>query len=541
MNIVVKNRYIGILVAAIALAMVGLIAIQGYWINSAWDLRQDEFNRQVAEVMESVTEQLERADALEKIRANDAGNLLFRSIDTLVAHSTSGPDSMRPDYFFISDIQQRGDQMEIKVVEEKDGKRRTKVVRSDQFNTDSTGCLDIDWQESQLAPQAPNPPAPAAAQDADLEQRGMFVGEMVKSLIQVHIFEELEERLDSAALDSVLRTQLALKGIEADYVFGVVNDNNELVMCSNPEVEAELRNSRHKALLFPNDIAGASSELYLLFPKQRGYLLSTLSTMLAISGLLVLGIIYGFYFAVRTIIRQKKLSEIKNDFINNMTHELKTPISTISLACQALSDPDIGHSANLVSRYVGMIGDENKRLGSLVERVLQSAVLDKGDFKLNPESVEVNSMVRSLIDQSEMRIRERNGSIQLSLDESITTIQADREHITNVLLNLIDNGIKYSEGPPALTVSTKQVSGGVAISVADKGIGISREDQKRVFDKLYRVPQGNIHNVKGFGLGLNYVKVIVERHGGSVSVNSKQGAGSTFSITLPTHYEHNSA
>lgn len=540
----VKNRRIGILIAGMAVAMIGLILIQGYWIHGAYTMRQDQFNQEVVDVLETVVERVERSEAMQKLRDNSAGDLLFRSIDTLVAQSTSGPDSVRPDYFYISDIRQQGDQVEIKIIEEKDGKRRTKLVRSEPFLDDTASHLNIDWDENNhLSPHDGNPLIGTedfiGTEDwkQNLEQRSGFVSEMVKSLMHGHIFEKLEERLDSALLDSILNQELQRSGITAGVVFAVFNEQDELVLTNGPAQEADLRNSGHRAHMFPNDLAGARAQLALVFPKQRGYVLGTLTSMLLISALLILGLIYGFYFSVSTIIRQKKVSEIKNDFINNMTHELKTPISTISLACQALSDPDINASSNLVVRYVGMIGDENKRLGSLVERVLQSAVLDKGDFKLRPEQVNINELVAGVVDKTGIRVRERNGSVNLKLDESVGHIKGDREHLTNVLYNLVDNAIKYSPDSPELILSTSASNGNVSVSVADKGIGISKENLKRVFEKLYRVPRGNVHDVKGFGLGLHYVKVIIERHHGVVTAESKQGAGSTFTITLPTDYE----
>ena len=534
-----KNRFIGLLIAAIAVAMLGLIIIQGYWINNAYSLRQEEFNHEVAEVLETVTTKVERAEALEKLRHNTTGDMLYRSIDTLVAQHTSGPDSTRPDYFYIKDIRQEGDQVEIKVIEEKDGKRRTKVVRTEPFEGDSSGHINIDWRENNLLTTADNNPLfPKEEWGKSVEQRSLFVSEMVKSLMQVHIFEPLEERVDSNLLDSVLRHHLDHAGIEADFVYSVLDEDDGMSMGNGQLYEEELRASSHRALLFPNDIGGSRAALLLHFPHQRGYVLGTLGMMLVISALLIISIIAGFWFSVSTIIRQKKLSDIKNDFINNMTHELKTPISTISLACQALSDPDINASSALVGRYVGMIGDENKRLGSLVERVLQSAVLDKGDFKIKPEQLDINNLVAGVVDKTGIRVRERAGAVSLELDDGAGHITADREHLTNVLYNLVDNAIKYSPENPALTLSTRRVNGTVSISVADKGIGISKENLKRVFEKLYRVPRGNVHDVKGFGLGLHYVKIIVERHGGVVTAESKQGAGSTFTITLPAEYEH---
>jgi two-component system phosphate regulon sensor histidine kinase PhoR len=257
--------------------------------------------------------------------------------------------------------------------------------------------------------------------------------------------------------------------------------------------------------------------------------------MLASSAFIVIAIIFVFYATVRTIIHQKRTSEIKNDFINNMTHELKTPISTVSLACEALQDPDLASNKAVVSRYVNMINDENKRLGLLVEEVLQSAVLDKGDFKLKNEHLELNTLVKSVIDKFGIQVRERGGLVKTDYYPLQIPVTGDAVHLANVVSNLLDNANKYSKEQPEISVSTSVQNGQATVQVTDNGIGISKENQKRIFDKLYRVPTGNRHDVKGFGLGLSYVKIIIERLGGSVGLISQLGKGSTFIINLPVH------
>ena len=254
---------------------------------------------------------------------------------------------------------------------------------------------------------------------------------------------------------------------------------------------------------------------------------------LTMNSLLVIFIILAMIFMFRTILTQKKLSEMKNDFISNMTHEFKTPISTISLACEALSDSDmVGQNTASTQPFVKMINDENKRLGILVERILQSATLDRGDLNLQHDDILLNEVVHEVVQNAKFRIANTEGSIDLDIPTELMHITGDRMHITNMVSNLIDNAIKYSKGAPKVKVTVKNEGNSIVLTIADSGIGIKKEYLNKIFDKLYRVPTGNIHNVKGFGLGLSYVKAIVELHGWSIQVKSKPEQGSVFTITI---------
>jgi two-component system phosphate regulon sensor histidine kinase PhoR len=253
----------------------------------------------------------------------------------------------------------------------------------------------------------------------------------------------------------------------------------------------------------------------------------------AISLTLMTLIIVALMFMFKTILAQEKISEIKNDFISNMTHEFKTPISTISLACEALGDADMmKQNTSDIAPYVKMINDENKRLSLLVERILQSAVLDKGEVKLNAEKVLLNEIVHDVVQNAQFRIQNSGGKIKLDLPIELIEITSDKMHLTNIISNLVDNAIKYSDKAPELEICLKRENKKVLLSVKDHGIGIKKEHLNKIFDKLYRVPTGNIHNVKGFGLGLSYVKAIAELHGWNIIVRSKYGEGSEFTLVM---------
>ena len=236
------------------------------------------------------------------------------------------------------------------------------------------------------------------------------------------------------------------------------------------------------------------------------------------------------------ILRQKKISEVKNDFINNMTHEFKTPIATVSLATEALQDDDIKGNKAFVERYVSVIQEENKRLGMQVERVLQIASLDKKDFKLKIEEANLHQIIEKALVNINILVEKRGGSISSQLLASNPIIEADKVHLTNIVYNLLDNANKYSPDAPQINIRTENISTGVILKISDEGIGMSKEASQKIFDKFYRVSTGNVHDVKGFGLGLSYVKNIIDMHHGSINVKSEPGKGSTFKIILPFNH-----
>jgi two-component system phosphate regulon sensor histidine kinase PhoR len=299
----------------------------------------------------------------------------------------------------------------------------------------------------------------------------------------------------------------------------------------------QIQREGYRIQLFPNDPIADPNYLCVYFPRERQYVLSTMGTMLTTSAILMLLLMVLFSFSFNTIYRQKKLSEIKNDFINNMTHELKTPIATISLACEALSDPDMRTGEKAISNYVGMIRDENKRLGVLVENVLRTSIFEQGQMKLKMLEFDVHDIILQVISNIGIQVKSRNGQIVTRFYAKKAVVKGDQLHITNVVYNLIDNAMKYTVGSPLIEVETRDESGFIAVSFRDNGIGISKENQRKIFDKLYRVPTGNIHNVKGFGLGLSYVKGVMEMHGGTVDVASELKKGSTFTIHIPIEHE----
>ena len=362
------------------------------------------------------------------------------------------------------------------------------------------------------------------------------VNDLFDELISINVYKDYKPKVDSLMLDTILRQELLTEGITTDFVYFVTSSlKNSKANKNYREAHKDCDSSGcfMKINLSPNNVFVTPQYLSVNFPDQKSYLLKTMWMMLGVSLMIILILVVAFYYTIATISKQKKLSVIKNDFISNMTHEFKTPISTISLAAEMLNDDSVTKTPEKQQRFVKMIRDENKRLSILVESILQTSILDKGEFKLKRSDLDVHEIINQAIQNTQLLIDQRQGNITKQLGATNCLINADRVHLTNIIFNLIDNAIKYTKDSPNILISTKDTLDGIEISVKDNGIGISKENQRKIFDKFYRVPTGNVHNVKGFGLGLSYVLAVVQKHNGTINVESEIGKGSTFRIRMP--------
>lgn len=345
--------------------------------------------------------------------------------------------------------------------------------------------------------------------------------------------EPIEKRIDFRQLDAYIRSELLSNGMNVPYSFQVIDYNNRVVYVSpgfNPKDEKAI----YTQTLFPNDPPAKLNTLRVYFPSKKDYI-SVEMKFFVPSLLFTFLLLITFIYTIVTLFRQKRLSEMKNDFINNMTHELKTPVSTISLAAQMLKDPSITKSPEVFKHVTGVINDETKRLSFLVEKVLQMSLFDKQHTTLKMKEVDVNDLVVNVANTHVLKVEKFGGSLDIDLQAEDSLVMADEMHLTNVLFNLLDNAVKYrrEDVPLKLMIRTWNEGNKLLISIEDNGIGIKKEYLKKVFDRFYRVPTGNLHDVKGFGLGLAYVHKIVTDHKGTIRVESEVGKGTKFIISLP--------
>ena len=346
----------------------------------------------------------------------------------------------------------------------------------------------------------------------------------------------LNNGLNVDALKPIIAKEFSEAGLHGPYVYGIFIPNAlKPEYISKRGYEEQLLKSNHTASLsciFQN----GEMVLGAWFPDERNRAMHSIFWWLLTCFFLLAVLVFGFIFTIYSFLRQKKISEMKSDFVNNITHEFKTPIATISLASEMLLKPSVLASETKARKYAGIIYDENIRLKNQVENVLQLASLDRGTFSLKYKSVDIHQLIDKVADGFQLLVKERNGSVKLLLTATNHQSYADSMHIENVISNLLDNANKYSPGIPDITISTFNRNDHIVVAVEDKGTGISKENQKRIFRKLYRVHTGNLHDIKGFGLGLYYVKSLIEAHNGNVNLHSEPGKGSRFEISLPLDY-----
>ncbi|MDD4158428.1 MAG: HAMP domain-containing sensor histidine kinase [Proteiniphilum sp.] len=345
--------------------------------------------------------------------------------------------------------------------------------------------------------------------------------------------EPIEERIDFNKVEQYIHYELSYNGLNEPFSFQVVNFNNQVVY-SSPGFSTKQRDAIYTQILFPNDPPAKLNQLRVYFPTKRNYVYSELNFFIP-SLIFTLILLITFIFTVVSLFRQKRLSEMKNDFINNMTHELKTPVSTISLASQMLKDESILKSPEVFRHVTGVIHDETKRLSFQVEKVLQMSLFDKQKTTLKMKEMDANDLVVSVANTHVLKVEKLEGTLDVDLQAENSTIRVDEMHFTNVLFNILDNALKYKkkEIPPELMIRTRNDGNKLIISIEDNGIGMRKEDAKKVFERFYRVPTGNRHDVKGFGLGLAYVKKIVTDVNGTIRAESELGKGTKFIISLP--------
>lgn len=344
----------------------------------------------------------------------------------------------------------------------------------------------------------------------------------------------LNKRVHPQTLDSMLRAEFRNLSIFSEFEFRVTSAKRDSVIFTRASNRTEfLPDNSYETPLFPKDMIRDSGMLTITFPDKNNIILSNLTAMMGLSGGLLLILIFSFGYTIHSILRQKKISEMKTDFINNMTHEFKTPVATIMIASEALKDPDLSSDQSRIDRLANIIYDENVRLGNHIERVLNIAKIEKGDLKLEHKEVNMNDLLAAIVDSMSLQLQKRNASIELDLNAEKSVVIGDELHLSNVIFNLLDNANKYSTGNPEIKVSTLNSGKNLIIKVADKGIGMSRDQLSKIFDQFYRIPTGNLHDVKGFGLGLSYVNNIVKRLNGHIRVRSEKDQGSEFEISLP--------
>jgi len=510
------------LIVLMAMVLSGLIVIQTNLIKTASEIREEQFDRMVTNALKGVVDQLELDEQRLARESARTGQLpgFDKSPGNYNIFPRRGSGQMSGSFRFRYSEQGifGGFQEELQ------------IVITDSTQTSSGSISPDDENETTFMDRLHE-------FNLDLERRRERFLQDINWYNYKIILEgrSLEERIDSTVLKQLIENSFNEAGIELDYKFAVRSSSQgqDRFLLGSADYNPKRKEEYH-SLLFPYDYDGKQPNyLYVYFPERSGYLLRatglTIIPTIILTGLLIA----IFAYAIMVIFRQKKLSMIKNDFINNMTHELKTPISTISLASQMLEDGSVANTPNTIEHISRVISKESKRLSFQVEKVLQMAVFNEGRLKLKFKEFDINATIKNVVNNFELRVKNKNGTLKSELNAENAMIKGDEVHLTNVVFNLLDNAVKYSNDTPEIMVTTESKNEHVTISIRDNGIGISKEYHAQIFDRFYRVPTGNVHDVKGFGLGLSYVKKIVDLHNGKIKVDSAVNKGTKFSILLP--------
>jgi len=517
-----SKRIFVLLVVLMGISLLGIITVQIFWIRSSIEMREEQFSTSIKFALARVSENIQKRefkenisryapliDSMQKSKESNVRDFVFQQIDT----------SRNEVFTFRQSILQNNYKSQFSPFEADTVNFKTFLSR-EETQIEKIEFTSKDFSE--LSPKDRMVKVERLDKYDKLELEGIFRNIVARTPIH--------DRVNPNEIRMNLDNELRARAINTNFEFGVFSE--ELITKVKSDGFMEKRGYTYNVPLFVTDDS-ADYNLHVSFPEKKEYILSTISWILVLSAIFIFIIIISFASALYQLIRQKQISEIKTDFINNMTHEFKTPIATINLAIDSIRNPKIIGDKEKVIRYSEMIRQENKRMHAQVENVLRISKLEKNQLDLSKDVVNFHDLIDDAVSHVKLIIKDREGSVERNLQAKQSEVLASKFHMTNVITNMLDNAIKYSEDAPKIRIETENAGHNIVLKIIDNGIGMSKNVQRKVFNKFYREQTGNIHNVKGHGLGLSYVKSIVEKHQGHVYVESEKGKGSTFTIKLP--------
>ena len=501
------------------LSFVGLLYLQLTYIRSMTRMKREQFDESMNRALYQASRNLELNETLryleKDVNAVERGSLVNDSVDTSGSVNSSSQNSHH-----FSVVDKNGNiysSFELKTLAVKPATMPKGII----LNNDKKAISEASKSMQEIIHNR-------------YVYKKALLDEVVYSILYTASNKPLKERINFKMLDQDIKAELMNNGINIPYHFTVsTSDGREVYRC--PDYDDEGSDVVYIQPLFRNDPQSKMGVVKVHFPDMSGYIFNSVRFMIPSLAFTIV-LLITFIFTIYIVFRQKKLSEIKNDFINNMTHELKTPISSISLASQMLNDKSLVKSPDMLLHLGGVITSESKRLRFLVEKVLQMSMFDKQKAIYNKKDIDINEMVENISKTFQLRVEHTNGHIITDIEALESKVNVDEMHFQNVIFNLMDNAVKYRkpEMPVELFVKTWNPDDShISIMLKDNGLGIKKENIKKIFEKFYRVHTGNVHNVKGFGLGLAYVKKIVDIHDGTIKVDSEYGKGTSFTITIP--------
>jgi two-component system phosphate regulon sensor histidine kinase PhoR len=544
-----RMKFTGLIIMML-LSIIGIIWVQTVWIRNAVGIRNENFNNAVIVSLNNA------ANAIESSRKMNFFNNFI--LDNSLSFNDSSGDITS--YMSIGSYSSEpGNKFSVRITNQSvsgsfDTGKVTTANESFVFTGDTSIVSDSVTFIAATPDESGKMSIVRRGEGANTNSRAVYIRQnefldwvkkrssefqnMSDQMIsEIYQWEKTLE-LDNKEIEYTLKRSLAFAGVQTSYEYAIIKDGIVQDGTIKKSQKNDFLKSNYMVRLFPDNIIRQDLILSVIFPERANYVLGSMAFILGGSMLFSLFILATFALSLYFIIRQKKISEMKSDFINNMTHEFKTPIATISLAADTITNPKVIKDEVSIRHFISMIKKENSRMNKKVETILQIASLDKKEIEFRFENVSMHSIIEHAIDTIDIQVQQRNGKINLNLEASEPVVYGDSEHLTNLVNNLLDNSIKYSPESPEITVKTKNSEKGLILSVEDKGIGMTKAVQSKIFERFYRHSSGNVHDVKGFGLGLNYARAIIDAHRGNITVFSEPGKGSRFDIFLPFNWEN---
>ena len=523
-----KKLIVGLIIL-MSISLIGIIGVQILWIKNSIRIEEQRFDENIKDILKTVALNLEQDEDV---------HIIGEGLN------------------WVKEIHSNNDEI-IKIsefIDDKSIKRHQRIILRDKNDSvsknkilETRAKVLIHSDDKDITLNAISSDDKDSVIDIDInltttdtliriKKKEQQIGKLFNKVIYEYSLKDnkLEERINQEDIAEQLNLAFENENIDIDYQFGVSDKKNtNLIFSSDSIQDAVILNSKYKQSLFPGDVFKKNNQLIISISNKGSIIYKSILPLLILSGVFTLFILASFVITLIFIFKQKKISDIKTDFINNMTHEFKTPIATIALASDSIINPKVIGLPDRIRYFASIIKDENYRMNTQVENIMQLSLYGKHELEINPQALHLNESIQKAAEHIKLQIDEKKGNLILKLDAINDIVKVDEVHFFNVLFNLLDNAIKYSGDKPKIEIGTKNTGRQICVWIKDSGMGMNPKTQKRIFKKFYRAQTGNIHKVKGFGLGLSYVKLIVDRHMGTINVTSKVGKGTCIEINLP--------
>ncbi len=523
-----KKLIVGLIVL-MSISLIGIIGVQILWIQNSIRVEERRFDENIKDILKTVVLNLEQDEDV---------HIIGEGLNWVKEIHGDNDEIIKISEFIDDKSIKRHQKIIIRGEHDSVLKNKIHETRAKIFIQAGDGNVKLNANSSDDEDSSIDIDINLTTTDTliRIKKKEQQIGKLFNKVIYEYSLKDnkLEERIDQEDIEEQLNLAFEDENVDVEYQFGVSDRKNDSLIFSSDSIQDSLiLTSKYKQSLFPGDVFKKNNQLIISINNRGSIIYKSILPLLILSGIFTLFILASFITTLIFIFKQKKISDIKTDFINNMTHEFKTPIATIALASDSIVNPKVIGLPERIRYFASIIKDENYRMNTQVENIMQLSLYGKHELEINPQALHLNDSIQKAAEHIQLQIDEKKGVLNLKLDAINDIVKVDEVHFFNVLFNLLDNAIKYSDGKPEIEIGTKNTGRQICIWIKDSGVGMNPKTQKRMFKKFYRAQTGNIHKVKGFGLGLSYVKLIIDRHMGTINVTSKVGKGTCVEISLP--------